>query len=96
MYSRLAFSVAVNAQADIFLMDEFFGGVGDSRFREKSEAVFEKSLVEGRTIVHVGHNLELIRKHCKRVLLLNYGWPVAIGEPDAIIGQYTELMQQPA
>ena len=95
MHSRLAFSVAVHAQADIFLMDEFFGGVGDSRFREKSEEVFNKSLVEGRTIVHVGHNLELIKKHCKRVLLLNYGWPVAIGEPEAILEEYAKLMETP-
>ncbi|MEK7253429.1 MAG: ABC transporter ATP-binding protein [Bacteroidota bacterium] len=95
MYSRLAFSVAVHAQADIFLMDEFFGGVGDSRFREKSEAVFQKSLVEGRTIVHVGHNMEQIRQHCHRVLLLDYGVPIGIGEPEEMIEEYAKLMEHP-
>lgn len=96
MYSRLAFSVAVHAQADIFLMDEFFGGVGDSRFREKSEEVFRKSLVEGRTIVHVGHNLDLIRSHCQRVLLLDRGHAIAIGEPEAVLNEYAELMKFPS
>jgi ABC-type polysaccharide/polyol phosphate transport system ATPase subunit len=95
MYSRLAFSVAVHAQADIFLMDEFFGGVGDSRFMEKSEEVFEKSLVQGRTIVHVGHNLEQIRQHCHRVLLLDNGVPVGIGEPEEMLEKYSQLMQHP-
>lgn len=95
MYSRLAFSIAVCAEADIFLMDEFFGGVGDSRFKEKSEKVFKESLVKGRTIVHVGHNLELIKQHCNRVMLLNYGNPVGIGKPEEIIREYNQLMQHP-
>lgn len=95
MYSRLAFSVAVHAKADIFLMDEFFGGVGDSRFREKSEKVFEKSLVEGKTIVHVGHNLELIKRHCKRVLLLDKGVQIGIDSPEIILKEYSRLMQKP-
>lgn len=95
MNSRLAFSIAVLAEADIFLMDEFFGGVGDTRFNEKSEKVFKESIVKGRTIVHVGHNLELIKKHCDRVLLLNYGQPVGIGEPGAMIQAYHQLMQHP-
>jgi ABC-type polysaccharide/polyol phosphate transport system ATPase subunit len=93
MYTRLAFSIAVLAEADIFLMDEFFGGVGDGRFKEKSEKVFEESLVQGRTIVHVGHNLEMIEKHCSRVLLLNNGIPMGIGEPKAMIKEYNQLMQ---
>ncbi len=95
MYSRLAFSIAVHAEADIFLMDEFFGGVGDSRFKEKSEKVFEESLVKGRTIVHVGHNLEMIKKHCDRVLVLNYGNPVGIGKPEEMIREYKQIMQHP-
>lgn len=96
MYSRLAFSVAVLAEADIFLMDEFFGGVGDSRFMEKSKKVFEESLVKGRTIVHVGHNLDLIQQHCQRVLLLNNGVPVGIDEPQVMIKEYHKLMQFPS
>lgn len=94
MRSRLAFSIAVNAEADIFLMDEFFGGVGDIRFREKSEAVFKESLVKGRTIIHVSHNLNTIIKHCDRVLLLDRGLPVAIGEPKEIIDTYRQIMKE--
>ncbi len=94
MYSRLAFSIAVCAEADIFLMDEFFGGVGDVSFREKSERVFQQSVVEGRTILYVSHQLETVRKYCDRVLLLNYGKPVALGKPDEVLDQYKRLFSQ--
>ncbi|NNF02394.1 MAG: ABC transporter ATP-binding protein, partial [Bacteroidia bacterium] len=63
MLSRLKFAIAVQAEADIFLMDEFFGGVGDLRFKKISEEVFDRSIVEGRTIVHVSHNLTTIEKY---------------------------------
>jgi ABC-type polysaccharide/polyol phosphate transport system ATPase subunit len=95
MLSRLKFAIAVQAEADIFLMDEFFGGVGDLRFKETSEKIFEESLVAGRTIVHVSHNLSTIRKHCDRVLLLHKGEAVALGPPDEVINAYQELVKVP-
>ena len=89
--ARLKFAIAVHANADIFLMDEFFGGVGDAGFKEKSEAVFHESLVKGRTIVHVSHSVNTIEKHCHRVLLLHQGEMVAIGTPQEIIPEYKKL-----
>lgn len=91
MSSRLKFAIAVHADADIFLMDEFFGGVGDASFKEKSEAVFHESIVKGRTIVHVSHSVKTIEEHCHRVLLLHQGEMVAIGTPDEIIPEYKRL-----
>ena len=91
MMARLKFAIAVHANADIFLMDEFFGGVGDAGFKEKSEAVFHESLVKGRTIVHVSHSVNTIEKHCHRVLLLHQGEMVAIGTPQEIIPEYKKL-----
>lgn len=88
MYSRLAFSIAVCAEADIFLMDEFFGGVGDERFREKSERVFQQNLVDKRTIIFVSHQLNIIEQFCDRVLLLEYGNPIAIGKPTEVLEKY--------
>ena len=91
MLSRLKFAIAVHAEADIFLMDEFFGGVGDARFREKSEEVFHESMIKGRTIVHVSHMAKTIEKHCSRVLLLHKGEIVGIGTPEEIIKEYRSL-----
>ena len=94
MVTKLKFSVAVNAEADIFLMDEFFGGVGDLRFKSKSEKVFEESIVKGRTIVHVSHSLNTIRKHCTRVLLLDKGKMIMVGEPDEVLEKYKQIVKK--
>ncbi len=94
MVARLKFAIAVHADADIFLMDEFFGGVGDASFKEKSEAVFHKSLVEGRTIIHVSHSIKTIEKHCSRVMLLHQGEIVGIGSPEEIIPEYQSLSKK--
>ncbi|MEM6318677.1 MAG: ATP-binding cassette domain-containing protein [Bacteroidota bacterium] len=93
MLSKLKFAIATYAEADILLMDEFFVGVGDLNFKEKSEKVFRERLVKGRTIIHVSHSLESIVKHCDRVLLLDRGVPLAIGKPEEIVAQYEALMQ---
>ncbi len=91
MVSRLAFAIAFNAEADIFLMDEFFGGVGDENFRKKSEEVFQRSFIEGRTIIHVSHELNTIQKHCDRILLLHKGKAIIIGKPEDVIPIYQEI-----
>jgi len=85
MRSKLMFSIAVNAKADIFLMDEFFGGVGDKRYRKMADEVFDNRLVRGKTIVHVSHNPATIEKYCDRVLLLNKGKMQALGTPAEIL-----------
>ena len=94
MVARLKFAIAVHADADIFLMDEFFGGVGDAGFKAKSEAVFHASLVTGRTIVHVSHSVKTIKEHCHRVMLLHKGEIVSIGSPDEIIPEYQKLSKK--
>jgi ABC-type polysaccharide/polyol phosphate transport system ATPase subunit len=93
MRSRLAFAVAVHAQADIFLMDEFFGGVGDERFRARSEEIFAESFVKGRTIVHVSHNLSTIKHYADRVVLLHEGECLGIGSADEIFALYRRTIK---
>jgi len=94
MRSRLAFAVALHAEADIFLMDEFFGGVGDLSFKKKSEAVFQQAVVEGRTIIHVSHQLRTIESHCDRVLLLDKGQVLGLGKPEEVLPIYRDLMRK--
>ncbi len=91
MRSRLSFAIAVHAEADIFLMDEFFGGVGDIAFREKSKEVFKRALVDGRTIIHVSHNLPTIKNHCDRVLFIDKGQMKFLGGPVETIAEYRKL-----
>lgn len=85
MKSKLMFSIAVNAEADIFLMDEFFGGVGDQSFKAKADKIFHDRLVKGKTIVHVSHQMNTIKQYCDRVMLLDKGKVVKIGTPDEVI-----------
>lgn len=73
MKSRLSFAVAIHADADIFLIDEFFGSVGDSAFMEKSQKAFEENILKGKTIIHVSHSMHTIKKHCDRVVVMNKG-----------------------
>jgi len=61
MVSRLAFSIAIHAEADIFLLDEFFGGVGDADFRNKSDQAFQH-LLKDKTILFVSHEMGQIEK----------------------------------
>ncbi len=94
MKARLAFAVAVLAEADIFLMDEFFGGVGDQFFKKKADEVFEKNLVRGRTIIHVSHSMQNIEKYCNRVLVLHEGKMVGVFKPKKAIRKYLSLMDK--
>lgn len=88
MKSRLLFSIAMHAEADIFLLDEFFGGVGDREFKEKSEEVFKKSIVNEKTIVMISHALKDIEKHCDRVLWLEKGKIKMLGNTNDVLEHY--------
>jgi len=92
MKSRLAFSIAVNTKADILLIDEFFGGVGDEKFKKKSSVVFKNTILEGRTIIFVSHNLKTIQEYCSRVILLEKGNLIKIAPPDEAIKKYKEII----
>jgi ABC-type polysaccharide/polyol phosphate transport system ATPase subunit len=92
MLSRLKFAIAVHAEAEIFFMDEFFGGVGDLKFRKTSEEIFKEAFIKGRTIVHISHNLSTLKDHCDRLLLLHKGEMLALGPPEEIIDKYKKVM----
>jgi len=73
MASKLSFAVAMQAEADVFLIDEFFGDVGDEAFKAKSQKAFENNILAGKTIIHVTHSLSLIDERSDRILILENG-----------------------
>jgi len=93
MVAKLKFSIAKYAEADILLMDEIFGGVGDISFQHKSQKVFKDKIIAGKTIILVSHNLSIISEYCTRVLLLDRGKQIAVGPPEEIIPMYEELFE---
>lgn len=87
MMARLAFSIAVNAGADIMFLDEIFA-VGDMKFQEKATKVFESSWIEGKTVILVSHSMGVIQKYCKRSAFLKHGQLVFFGDTDKAIELY--------
>jgi lipopolysaccharide transport system ATP-binding protein len=91
MAVRLAFTVAIQADADILLMDEVLA-VGDARFQEKCFDVFSDYKRHGRTIVLVSHDLASLNLYCDRVLLLQKGHLVADGPAADVTAQYRRIV----
>ena len=90
MHVRLAFSVAIQVDADILLIDEILA-VGDAAFQQKCFDVFNRMRDEGKTIVLVTHDMGLLNRFCHRALLLERGSMVHIGEPGEVGDRYLEI-----
>jgi lipopolysaccharide transport system ATP-binding protein len=78
MQVRLAFSIAIQTEADIFLVDEALS-VGDKEFQEKCLAKFREFKNQGKTIILVSHNMDLVKSFCERTLYLQGGETKALG-----------------
>src|SRR5699024_970125 len=80
MFLRLAFSVAVHTDPDIFLVDEILS-VGDEPFQKKCLERIRELQEAGRTMVVVSHELEMLEKLCTRIVVLRKGEVVYDGDP---------------
>lgn len=94
MKNRLLFSIAMYAEADIFLLDEFFGGVGDEDFKKKSNAAFQSKIMNGQTIVIISHTLGIIQQHCTRCMWLEKGEVKVIGDTNDVLKEYQEFAKK--
>jgi ABC-type polysaccharide/polyol phosphate transport system ATPase subunit len=90
MSVRLAFSVAIQVDAEVLLIDEVLA-VGDANFQQKCFAEFHRLKDAGRTILFVTHDMSAVERFCDRAVLLEKGRMVALGEPSAIARRYNEL-----
>ncbi len=90
MSVRLAFSVAIQVEAEILLIDEVLA-VGDAAFQQKCFDEFERLKRRGRTILFVTHDMGAIERFCDRAMLLEKGRIVAIDEPATIARRYNQL-----
>lgn len=87
MYMRLAFSVAINVDADILLVDEILA-VGDAAFQAKCFNKMQEIKKQGTTIVIVSHDLGSIERLCDRSVWINKGKIIRDGRPKEISGEY--------
>ncbi len=90
MYMRLAFSVAINVDADILLIDEILA-VGDQHFQDKCFAKLTELKESDKTIVIVTHSLEQVRKLCTRAIWIYEGEVRLDGKPDKVVDEYLKV-----
>ena len=89
MFMRLAFSVAINVDADILLVDEILA-VGDQHYQEKCYAKLKELQESGKTIVIVTHALDVVEEMCHRAIWIYDGEVKMDGEPKEVIHNYLE------
>ncbi|MEA2167616.1 MAG: type transport system ATP-binding protein [Solirubrobacteraceae bacterium] len=90
MHVRLAFSVMVQVDADILLIDEVLA-VGDAAFQQKCFDEFNRFRDDNKTIVLVTHDMGAVRQFCDRAMLLERGSLIEIGDPEHVGASYMEL-----
>ncbi len=90
MYMRLAFSVAINVDADIILIDEILA-VGDQRFQEKCMNKMQELKKMGKTMVFVSHSKEAVEFLCDRAVWINNGEIQKDGKTEEVLKEYIKV-----
>jgi ABC-type polysaccharide/polyol phosphate transport system ATPase subunit len=90
MSVRLGFSVAIQVDAEVLLVDEVLA-VGDAAFQRKCFDEFERLRAEQRTILFVTHDMNTVERFCDRAMLIERGRVLEIGAPADITKHYNEV-----
>jgi ABC-type polysaccharide/polyol phosphate transport system ATPase subunit len=92
MSSRLGFSIAMNLEPDILLLDEVLA-VGDESFKDKSVQAMQDLVENSGTIVFVSHNLATVSSFCDRVMWLSHGRARRLGPARKVVRSYRESIR---
>lgn len=90
MYMRLAFSIAINVDAEILLIDEILA-VGDQHFQDKCFSKLEELKKSDKTIVIVTHSLDQVKRLCTRAIWIKDGEVELDGDPNEVVDKYLEI-----
>lgn len=93
MKARLGFSVATAVSPDILIADEILS-VGDVKFKQKCNKKMKSMLSNGTTLLYVSHNIDSIKNLCDKVLWLDHGKQVMVGNSDEVCDAYMEEMKK--
>lgn len=91
MYMRLSFALAIFIGPDILLIDEVLA-VGDQEAQQRCINQIIKLKNSGKTIILVSHDLDMVRKLCNRIILLEKGKVIREGGPEQVISYYREIV----
>lgn len=89
MFMRLAFSVAINVDADILLIDEILS-VGDEHFQNKCFEKMKELRAQGKTMVFVTHSMQSVKNLCDRAVWLKDGKIMMDGKTDDVVDEYVK------
>jgi lipopolysaccharide transport system ATP-binding protein len=89
MYVRLAFSVAAHLEPEILIVDEVLA-VGDATYQRRCIERMSALAAQGRTVLFVSHNMDLIPRLCGRALLLDQGRQIVEGPAGEVMRQYLD------
>ena len=89
MTAKLAFSIATIVNPEILIVDEILS-VGDIKFQEKSKNKMLEMIKGGTTVLYVSHSLQSIKDLCTKVIWLEHGQIVELGETNQICDKYYE------
>lgn len=92
MFARLAFSVSMNLDPDVLLLDEILA-VGDASFQQKSLEAMRLLLERAGTILFVSHSLGSVEEFCDRAIWLESGEISAIGDASAVVEAYRKSVK---
>lgn len=92
MFVRLAFAVAINVDPDILIVDEALA-VGDTRFQLKCMDKFVEFMENGKTVLFVSHDINSIKRFCKRTIWINNGRMIMDGETDEVTDNYLDFLK---
>lgn len=88
MAARLGFSIATMVRNDILIVDEILS-VGDAAFQKKCEHRMQSILTGGTTLIYVSHDIDQVRRMCKKVLWIERGKMKMVGDVDEVCDAYT-------
>jgi len=91
MIMRLAFSIAINASPNCFIIDEALS-VGDAGFQQKCMRRIQEFKQQGGAIIFVSHDMDAVKQLCDNAILLNKGEVMSEGAPDEVVNQYNRLL----
>lgn len=91
MAMRLGFAIAIHADPQCFIIDEALS-VGDARFQQKCFARMNAFRKGGGSLLFVSHDLNAVRLFCDRAMLLDQGKTLFLGDPEATVNEFNELM----
>lgn len=90
MYMRLAFSIAINVDAEILLIDEILA-VGDQHFQERCYEKMMELKKEGKTMVFVTHSMNAVKKFCDRAVWISNGRVRMDGNTEDVVNEYLKV-----